>query len=106
MDLRHGGGEDVLNPATRQAIGRVPHASPADLDRALEAARRGFAAWSAMSPVARQEVMERAARLIEERREEIARWCTMEMGKTLAESRAEMDFVGSFAGGGGELRFR
>ena len=88
-----GGGEDVLNPATGQAIGRVPHASPADLDRALEAARRGFAEWSAMNPVARQEVMERAARLMEERREEIARWCTMEMGKTLAESRAEMDFV-------------
>ena len=88
-----GEGEDVLNPATGEVLGRVPHASAADLDRALEAARRGFAEWSAATPFARQAVMERAARLLEERREEIARWCTMEMGKPLAESLAEMDFV-------------
>src|SRR5512138_1421704 len=36
---------DVLNPATGERIGRVAHASIADLDLALDAARRGFEAW-------------------------------------------------------------
>jgi succinate-semialdehyde dehydrogenase/glutarate-semialdehyde dehydrogenase len=35
---------DVLNPASGERIGRVAHASTADLDQALEAARRGFEA--------------------------------------------------------------
>jgi len=85
--------ENVIDPATREVLGRVPHASAADLDRALSAARRGFAEWSAMSPFARQQVMEQAARNMEDRKPEIAKWCTMEMGKPLAESMAEMDFV-------------
>lgn len=85
--------EPVTNPATGETIGETPHAAAADLDRALEASRRGFAEWSAIAPVARQAVLESAARLMEERREQIARLLTMEMGKPLAESRAEMDFV-------------
>lgn len=88
-----GGGEPILNPATGEEIGRTPHASPADLDRALEAAERGFREWSGMSPHARQQVMEGAARNLEVRKAEIAAWCTLEMGKPLAESMAELDFV-------------
>ena len=85
--------EDVIDPATHEVLGQVPHASPADLDRALNAAQGGFAEWSAMLPFARQQIMEQAARNLEQRKEEIARWCTMEMGKPLAESLVEMDFV-------------
>ena len=85
--------EDVIDPATHEVLGQVPHASPADLDRALNAAQRGFVEWSAMLPFARQQIMEQAARNLEQRKEEIARWCTMEMGKPLAESLVEMDFV-------------
>jgi len=85
--------EDVIDPATNEVLGQVPHASAADLDRALEAAQRGFAEWSAMSPHARQQVMEQAARNLEDNKQEIAKWCTLEMGKPLAESLVEMDFV-------------
>src|SRR5210317_583701 len=88
-----GESDDILDPATHEVLGQVPHASIADLDQALEAAQRGFAEWAAMSPFVRQQVMEQAARNMEDQKEEIARWCTMEMGKPLAESLLEMDFV-------------
>ncbi|CAH1665978.1 NAD-dependent succinate-semialdehyde dehydrogenase [Chelatococcus asaccharovorans] len=83
----------VLDPATEEVLAELPLAGAADLDRALEASRRGFAAWSGMSALARQVVMERAARLMEERRETIARICTLEAGKPLVEARQEVDFV-------------
>ena len=38
-------GEDVINPATEKPLAHLPHASTADLDQALEAAKKGFAVW-------------------------------------------------------------
>ncbi len=84
---------EVINPATGELLGHVPHASSGDLDRALAASQEGFSAWRHKTAVERQQVLEGAARIIEERREAIARILTLEMGKTLAESRGEMDFV-------------
>src|SRR5262252_2032321 len=46
-------GEDVINPATGKTLARLPHASKADLDAALAAAERGFAAWKVTSAYAR-----------------------------------------------------
>ena len=43
-------GEDVLNPATEKPLARLPHASKADLDEALAAAKKGFALWRATPP--------------------------------------------------------
>ena len=44
MEQRRGRkGEDVINPATGKALAHLPHASKADLDEALEAAKKGFA---------------------------------------------------------------
>jgi succinate-semialdehyde dehydrogenase/glutarate-semialdehyde dehydrogenase len=83
---------DVLNPATGQRIGRVAHASIADLDRALAAAQRGFAAWRNVPAHERAAVMRRAAGLLRERAETIAQYLTMEQGKPLAEARAEVMF--------------
>lgn len=85
--------EPVINPATEEVLGHLPHASPADLDRAIEASREGFKVWSSMTAVARQEIMERAARLMEERKEDMARCLTMEMGKPVGEAAMELDFV-------------
>ncbi len=85
--------EQVFNPATEEVIGELPLAAPADLDRALEGARKGFEVWRRKTAVERQAVLEKAASLMQERREEMARNCTLEMGKTIAESRMEMDFV-------------
>ena len=81
--------EAVLNPATAEEIGRVAHASTGDLDRALEAAARAFKTWRKVSPYDRSKVMRKAADLLRERADTIARIMTMEQGKPLAEARAE-----------------
>jgi succinate-semialdehyde dehydrogenase/glutarate-semialdehyde dehydrogenase len=80
----------VLNPATGQPIGRVAHAGIADLDRALAAARQGFDAWRNTSAHERAAVMRRAAGLLRERADAIARLLTQEQGKPLAEARVEV----------------
>jgi succinate-semialdehyde dehydrogenase / glutarate-semialdehyde dehydrogenase len=79
----------VLNPATGQAIGNVAHASIADLDHALAAAQRGFDAWRKISAFERTATMRRAAGLLRERADDIARLLTQEQGKPLAQARAE-----------------
>jgi succinate-semialdehyde dehydrogenase/glutarate-semialdehyde dehydrogenase len=83
-------GEDVINPATGKPLGRLPHASTADLDRALEAAQKGFAVWRATSAYERAKVLRKAAALIRERAEHIAQIMTQEQGKVIAESRIEV----------------
>ena len=67
-----GRSETVVNPATEDVLGELPHASAADLDRALAASEAGFKAWRALTAVQRQEIMERAARLLDERSDAIA----------------------------------
>ena len=94
----------VRNPATGEALGELPLADTADLDRALEAAQRGFRQWRTASAQQRAEVLEGAARLMLERREELAWVATREQGKTLAEARAEvMMNVGLFSFYAGEV---
>ncbi|MBN9402474.1 MAG: aldehyde dehydrogenase family protein, partial [Burkholderiales bacterium] len=89
VDAADGRTLDVLNPATGQAIGRVAHAGVPDLDRALAAARRGFETWRDTPAHERAALMRRAAALLRERAEDIARLLTLEQGKPLAEARAE-----------------
>lgn len=79
----------VYNPATGAEIGRVAHAGIADLDRALEAAQRGFEVWRDKPALERQKIMRGAAALMRERVERIANVLTSEQGKPLAEARAE-----------------
>lgn len=88
-----GGGresEQVINPATEKSLGTLPHANSADLDRALAAAQKGFKIWRATSAYERSRIIRRAADLIRERQETIARVLTQEQGKTLAEARIEV----------------
>ncbi len=83
-------GEDVINPATEKPLARLPHASTGDLDQALDAARKGFGVWRATSAYDRAKVLRKAANLVRERAENIARIMTQEQGKVLAEARAEV----------------
>ena len=69
QDAADGRTMPVYNPATDEEIGRVAHASIADLDRALAAAEKGFAAWRDTPAVERQKIMRRAAALVRERAE-------------------------------------
>ena len=90
---RIGEGRDlfpVVDPASGEAIGEVPMASPADLDEALDAADKGFKVWRATPADQRGAVLKKAAVLLRERAEPIARLLTLEQGKPIAEARAEV----------------
>ncbi len=80
----------VINPATEEVIGQLPHATTDDLDRALAAASDSFPRWRALAPHERGKILRRAADLLRERSEHIARLATLEEGKTLAETRWEV----------------
>ena len=83
----------VINPANGEVIAQLPLAEPADLDRALDAAARGFARWRKSTAPERAAVLEGAARLLIERQEAIARAAVLEQGKTLGEARMEVLMV-------------
>ncbi len=83
-------GEDVINPSTEKSLGRLPHASKADLDRALEAAKKGFAVWRATAAYDRAKIMRKAADLMRERFDAISRTLVQEEGKAYPEARAEV----------------
>src|ERR1043166_3525948 len=84
-----GKSEPVLNPATGDPIGELPHADKADLDRALAAAEKGFKAWRKVSAYDRYKLMRKAADIFRSRVDEIAPVLTMEQGKPLAEAKGE-----------------
>jgi succinate-semialdehyde dehydrogenase / glutarate-semialdehyde dehydrogenase len=79
----------VLNPANEETIGSHAVADKADLDDAVAAALRGFAKWRNTSAFERSKVMRKAADILRERNESVARAMTLEQGKPLAESRME-----------------
>lgn len=81
---------DVPNPATGKVIGKVAHAGIADLDRALEAAQRGFETWRKVTAYDRAALMRKAAALVRERADTIAQLMTQEQGKPLVESKIEV----------------
>ncbi|MCP5072131.1 MAG: aldehyde dehydrogenase family protein, partial [Rhodobacteraceae bacterium] len=80
----------VVNPATEEEIGRLPHAEKIDLDDALEAAERGFKIWSSTAPRDRADIILRAATILRQRQEEIALTITLEHGKPLPQARMEV----------------
>ena len=90
---RIGEGRDlsqVVNPATGDAIGALPLATPADLDEALAATDKGFQTWRALDVDARCAILRKAATLLRERTEAIATLLTLEQGKPIAEARGEV----------------
>jgi succinate-semialdehyde dehydrogenase/glutarate-semialdehyde dehydrogenase len=80
----------VIDPATEEEIGRVAHAGIVDLDRALEAASRGFRIWSETSAFDRYKLMRAAAENLRSRADKIAPVMTAEQGKPLVEARLEV----------------
>lgn len=81
---------DVVNPATGGTLAALPHATPADLDRAADAAGRAFPGWRATTAFDRAQIIRRAAGLLRERADRIAAQMVLEQGKPLAEARMEV----------------
>jgi malonate-semialdehyde dehydrogenase (acetylating)/methylmalonate-semialdehyde dehydrogenase len=81
---------DVTNPATGEALARVPLSGAADLDAAVDAARVALPDWRAVSTIARaRKLFDLRERLLA-RQEDLARSVTAEMGKTIGDARAEV----------------
>ncbi|MEP0393467.1 MAG: NAD-dependent succinate-semialdehyde dehydrogenase [Erythrobacter sp.] len=79
----------VINPANEQEIGRAPKASKEQLDAALAAASDAFIVWSKTPAIERYRVIRKAADLLRERTQIIARVMTLEMGKPHAQAVGE-----------------
>uniref|UniRef100_A0A9E7ZS78 NAD-dependent succinate-semialdehyde dehydrogenase n=1 Tax=Bosea sp. NBC_00436 TaxID=2969620 RepID=A0A9E7ZS78_9HYPH len=82
---------EVENPSDESILGTVPRATPEDLQNALASSARGFEIWRKTPPSERAAVMRRSAALVRQRAGEIAPIFTMEQGKTLSESLAEIE---------------
>lgn len=83
-------GEDVINPANGKTLAHLPHASKADLDAALGAAAKAFPTWKATSPFERSKIMRKAADLLRERYDHVAKVLVQEQGKVYPEARGEV----------------
>ena len=81
---------DVTNPATGEVLVRVPLSSAAELDAAVDAARAALPAWRDVSVIQRARHLFALREGLDARREDLAQSVTTEMGKTIADARAEV----------------
>ncbi len=86
----------VTDPATGAEIAAVPDLGAADATRAIDAAAKAFPAWSAKTAKERAGILRRWFDLVTAETESLAQLMTMEQGKPLAESRAEVAYGAAF----------
>ncbi|GAB3252810.1 NAD-dependent succinate-semialdehyde dehydrogenase [Kineosporia babensis] len=87
---------DVEDPSTGQVIAQVADAGVADARDALAAAADKQKEWAATAPRDRGEILRRAYELMVDRADDLALLMTLEMGKALGESRAEIAYAAEF----------
>jgi succinate-semialdehyde dehydrogenase / glutarate-semialdehyde dehydrogenase len=87
---------EVIDPATEEPIAEVADASPEDAKAALDAAVAAQAEWGATAPNDRAGILWRAFELMVERTDELGTLMTLEMGKPVAESKAEIAYAADF----------
>src|SRR5947209_12176921 len=90
VEGRSGRSGDVFDPATGAVARRVAFAAAADVDAAVQAARRAFPAWSETPPLRRANVLFAFRELLLRDADRIAALITAEHGKTLADARGEV----------------
>ncbi len=81
---------EVINPASEDVIGSVPSADAADVDLAVQTAKRAFPGWAATDVEQRAAILRKAGDLIEERAKDVAAILTSEQGKPVAEAIGEV----------------
>ncbi len=86
----------VHDPATGKALCEVADATPKDAKAAMDAAAEAQPEWAASAPNERSEILHSAFEAMAERAEELALLMTLEMGKTIAESKAEITYAAEF----------
>ncbi|MDQ3742044.1 MAG: NAD-dependent succinate-semialdehyde dehydrogenase [Actinomycetota bacterium] len=95
-DAAEGGTLGVEDPATGETIAEVADAQPDDAKAALDAAAGAQAEWGDTPTRERGEILRRAYELIVERADDLATLMTLEMGKPVAESKAEVLYAADF----------
>src|SRR5438874_963605 len=80
----------IINPATEEVLEEIAYGGRAEVRRALEAAHKAMPAWMKLTPWDRGKILKKTAELMRERLDHIARTMTLEQGKPLAESKAEI----------------
>jgi 1-pyrroline dehydrogenase len=102
VDAVEGGTMEVLNPSTGETIAEVPRGTQADVDRAVDAAKKALPEWLETTPQERSEALLKLAALIDEHTEELAEIESQNVGKPLGAARDEMpvsaDNIRFFAG--------
>jgi betaine-aldehyde dehydrogenase/aminobutyraldehyde dehydrogenase len=102
VDASDGGTEEILNPATGETIAEVPKGTQADVDRAVEAAKKAWAEWREVTPAERAELLFKLADVIDEHADELAEIESRNVGKPIGAARDEMpvcsDNIRFFAG--------
>lgn len=87
---------DVIDPATEKTIASVASASIEDAKTAVDAAASAFAGWAARRPRERAEILRQAFELTMRDAERLAKLITLENGKSLTDSRAEVLYAAEF----------
>ena len=90
VDASDGGTFEVKDPANGELLGVFPESTKEDVDRAVKAARAAYDKWRLMPAPHRGEILFKAAEIMVERKEDLAREMTREMGKVLAETRGDV----------------
>ncbi len=81
---------ESTNPATGEVLGRVTKSGREDVERAVAAARQSFERWRRVPAPRRGEILFRAGEIMRQRKEDLARLMTREMGKVIAEARGDV----------------
>src|SRR6266545_2138 len=84
-----GGSEPIVNPATGEQIATAPLSGEADVDAAVQAAKRVFPEWSETTPGERALALLRIADALEEQADELARAESLNVGKPIEAMREE-----------------
>ena len=89
---------DSVNPATRAVWAKMPAASAADVDRAVQAAHRALSepAWAALTASARGKLLYRLADLVAENAQQLAELETADTGKIIRETRSQIGYVAEY----------
>ena len=109
VDAKSGKTFENRNPANwDDLIGVFPKSGPEDVEEAVKAARKAYQSWRLVPPPKRADIIKKAADLLVQRKEEIAREMTREMGKILLETRGDVQEgidTGYYAAGEGRRLF-
>ncbi|MHB0869598.1 MAG: aldehyde dehydrogenase family protein [Chloroflexota bacterium] len=90
VDSESGRTFESLDPATGEVVGIVPRSTPADVERAAEAAAAAYQGWRLTPAPKRGEIHYRVGQLLQERKEQLSQLVTREMGKVIAEGRGDV----------------